>query len=167
LSLRKGKNYRYGIHVPDMKALTKDLAIETMPAPETVYLSMSQHIGAPAVPIVAVGDKVKKGQLVGKENGVVSANVFSSVSGEIIAVTDMINGLGQKSTYVVVKNDFLNESVLFEEIQELTPENIIERVRLAGLVGLGGAGFPTAVKLSPKNPQYYPDGITPYGARSY
>lgn len=135
-----------------MKALTKDLAIETMPAPETVYLSMSQHIGAPAVPIVAVGDKVKKGQLVGKENGVVSANVFSSVSGEVIAVTDMINGLGQKSTYVVVKNDFQDESVLFEDIQELTPEKIIERVRLAGLVGLGGAGFPTAVKLSPKNP---------------
>lgn len=152
MSIRKGKNYKYGIHVPDMKDLTKDLSIEVMPAPETVYLCLSQHIGAPAIPVVNIGDTVKKGQLIGKENGSVSANVYSSVSGEVIAITELVNGLGQKQNYVVVKNDFKNEQSLFDNMSEFSPEAIIERIRLAGIVGLGGAGFPTAVKLMPKNP---------------
>lgn len=152
MSIRKGKNYKYGIHVPDMKSLTKDLPIEVMPAPETVYLCLSQHIGAPAIPIVNVGDTVKKGQLVGKENGVVSANVYSSVSGEVVAITELVNGLGQKQNYVVVKNDFKNEQSLFDDMSDFSPVALIERIRLAGIVGLGGAGFPTAVKLTPKNP---------------
>ncbi len=150
--IRKGKNYRYGIHAPDMKAMTKDLAIEVMPAPEFVYICLSQHIGAPAVPIVEVGERVKKGQLIGKENGFVSANVYSSVSGEVTAVTELINGLGQKQTYVVIKNDFTGEEIKFPDEQIRSAKAIIDRIRLSGIVGLGGAGFPTAVKLTPKNP---------------
>ena len=94
MSIRKGKNYRYGIHVPDRKYLTMDCPIENMPSPNKVYLNMSQHIGAPANPVVAVGDYVKKGQMVGEANGAVSANVFSSVSGTVVAVEDIVNGSG-------------------------------------------------------------------------
>jgi len=151
LSIRKGKNYPYGIHVKDMKELCSNSPIEVMPSPDTVYLCMSQHIGAPANPVVAVGDKVKKGQLVGEASGPVSANVYSSICGEVVAIEDIVNGLGQKQKYVVVKNDGSNEEVLFPEIENRLPPALIERIRLAGIVGLGGAGFPTAVKLTPKS----------------
>lgn len=155
MSIIKGKNYRYGVHVPDGKALSKDCPIETMPAPETVYISVSQHIGAPAVPVVSIGDKVKRGTLIAKENGAVSANVYSSVSGEVTDIRDIVNGLGQKQTHIVIKNDGLDESVSLGKLEDFDPQTLIERIRLAGIVGLGGAGFPTAVKLSPKNPLEY------------
>ena len=83
LSIRKGKAYPYGIHVKDMKELCADSTIEKMPAPPKVYVSMSQHIGAPAIPIVQVGDKVTKRQLIGQASGVISANVYSSVCGTV------------------------------------------------------------------------------------
>ena len=151
MSIRKGKNYPYGIHVKDNKQLTADAPIEKITAPETVYVCMSQHIGAPAIPCVNVGDKVKKGQMVGEASGAISANVFASVSGEVTAIEDIVNGLGQKAKYVVIKNDFTDEEVFFDDICDFEPSSLVERIRLAGIVGLGGAGFPTAVKLSPKN----------------
>lgn len=147
---RKGFNYRFGIHIPDRKDLTADLAIETMPNPNKVYISMSQHIGAPAIPIVKVGDIVNKGDMVGEASGVISANVFSSICGKVIDVCDIVNSLGQKHTYVVVENDFRDEQTTFEDIKDFEPATLVDRIRLAGIVGLGGAGFPTAVKLSPK-----------------
>lgn len=150
MSIKKGLNYPYGIHVPDNKELTKDKPIEIMPAPAKVYLSMSQHIGAPAIPVVNVGDCVKKGQLIGEASGVISANVFSSVSGTVTAVEPMVNAMGQKSTYVIIENDGKDEQVFLDDMTEFTPSALVERIRLAGIVGLGGAGFPTAVKLSPK-----------------
>lgn len=151
MSIRKGKNYLYGIHVPDMKHLSMDKPIEKMPAPAKVYVALSQHIGAPANPEVSVGDPVKKGQLVGRESGVVSANVYSPVSGTVTAIDDIVNGLGQKIKYVVIENDYKDEEILFEDVADYSSKSIIDRIRLAGIVGLGGAGFPTAVKLSPKS----------------
>ncbi|MBR1984067.1 MAG: electron transport complex subunit RsxC [Clostridia bacterium] len=150
MSIRKGKNYPYGIHVNDMKYLTENLAIENMPLPGKVFISMSQHIGAPAIPVVNVGDQVKKGQLIGKSCGAISANVFSSVSGTVVDVLDIVNAMGQKQKHVVIENDGLNEEVFLEEMTSFEPKDLIERIGLAGIVGLGGAGFPTAVKLSPK-----------------
>ena len=150
LSKRKGLNYPYGIHLPDKKELTCDKPIENMPAPSKVYLSMSQHIGAPAIPIVKVGDIVNKGDMVGEASGAISANVFSSVSGTVVGIEEIVNALGQKLTYVIVENDQRDEQTLFEDMADFEPASLIERIRQAGIVGLGGAGFPTAVKLSPK-----------------
>lgn len=148
--MRKGKFFPYGIHVRDMKYLTKDLTIEKMPDPDKVYLSMSQHIGAPAIPVVSVGDKVKKGQLIGEASGAISANVFASVSGTVEKIEDIVNAMGQKQKYVVIENDRLEDEIFFDDMTSFEPADLIERIRLAGIVGLGGAGFPTAVKLSPK-----------------
>ena len=150
MSIRKGKRYAYGIHVPDKKELCADSPIEVMPAPEKVYISLSQHIGAPAIPVVAIGDYVKKGSLIGESSGAISANVYSSVSGKVVGIEDIVNGLGQKQKHVIIENDGKNERVFFENLNDFSPKSLVERIRLAGIVGLGGAGFPTAVKLSPK-----------------
>jgi electron transport complex protein RnfC len=152
LNIRKGKAYPYGIHVKDMKELSNNCPIEPVKTPDRVYLSMSQHIGAPAVPVVQVGDKVKKGQLVGKENGFVSANVFTPIGGTVSEIKDLTDSQGQKSSYVIIDGDGSTDEFTFDDIADLDPKSLIERIRLAGIVGLGGAGFPTAVKLSPKNP---------------
>ncbi len=149
MSIRKGKNYPYGIHVKDMKELCDNSPIVKMPAPKKVYINMSQHIGAPAIPVVEVGDKVKKRQLIGKESGVISANVYSSVCGTVTAIEEIVSGSGLKMKYVVIENDGGTEEIFFDDIPNFEPKTIIERIRLAGIVGLGGAGFPTAVKLSP------------------
>ncbi len=150
MSLIKAKHYPYGSKIHGTK-ISRNSPIENFPAPDTLYISVSQHIGAPAIPVVAVGDTVKKGQLVAEASGAISANVYSPVSGEVVDIADVVNGLGQKQKHIVVKNDFKNDEVKFEDMQDFEPQSLIERVRLAGIVGLGGAGFPTAVKLSPKN----------------
>ena len=150
MNIFKPLKFKYGNKIHGTK-LTKNSPIENMPAPATVYISVSQHIGAPAIPTVNIGDHVKKGQLIATAQGFVSANVYSSVSGTVMAINDILNGLGQKQKHIIIENDLKDEEVLFEDVKDLSPSCIIERTAEAGIVGLGGAGFPTAVKLSPKN----------------
>lgn len=148
----KGKKYRYGIHVKDRKELCREKPIETMPAPEIVKISVSQHIGAPAIPVVNAGDAVVKGQLIAEASGAVSANVYSGVCGTVTGIEEIVNPMGLKQKYIVIKNDFRTDEVFLPNMESFDDKSIIERVRQAGIVGLGGAGFPTAVKLTPKNP---------------
>jgi len=135
------------------KEQTEKLAIKELKAPEFLYIPMSQHIGAPAKPLVAVGDKVKVGQLIGSADAFVTADVHSSVSGEVVEILKMSNPQGSLVDVVKVKNDFqdtIDEKIApKKDLEQLNYEEIREIARECGLVGMGGATFPTHVKLSP------------------
>lgn len=148
----KGFYFSRGVHVPDRKT-TASLSIEDMPAPEIASLSTSMALGKPATPVVAVGDKVKVGQLIAEASGPISGNVHSSVSGEVVAISSAPNATGGIETYIDIRNDGKDETAFMEPLgSDATKEQLIARARDAGLVGMGGAGFPTAVKLSPRTP---------------
>lgn len=147
--------FKGGIHPDDGKHLAKNKAITSvMPKEELVY-PLSQHIGAPASPIVAVGDRVLKGQKIAEAGGFVSAPIFSAVSGTVKAIEQRFNPTGSKVNCIVVENDGQYEETTYEApkaLEEMTKEEIIKTIGGAGIVGMGGAGFPTHVKLSPKEP---------------
>lgn len=143
-----------GVHPKDSK-ISAGSAIEKFPVIERVYISMSQHLGAPATPVVAKGDKVKVGQLVGASSGFISANIHSSVSGTVAAVEPYADLAGNPVMHVIidVEGDEWMETIdrspeIVREIT-MTPADIIKRIADCGIVGLGGASFPTHVKLSP------------------
>ena len=145
-----------GIHPYDGKDLSKDKPIrEVFPKGDLVY-PLSQHIGAPAQPIVKKGDRVLTGQKIAEAGGFVSAPVYASVSGKVKAIEPRRVVTGDLVMSIVVENDELYEEVDRPEpapFEELTREEKIGLIREAGIVGMGGAGFPTAVKLSPKEPE--------------
>ncbi|MEP9411230.1 MAG: electron transport complex subunit RsxC [Candidatus Brocadia sp.] len=153
----KLKTFAGGIHpVEDGKALTRDKKEVSIPLPRTVYLFMNQHIGAPAKPVVKKGDIVKKGQLVGDAQGFISANVHASVSGKVIDVIPWPHPVtGMKSPAVLIENSgddswIEGANVASDsDIGLITPDEIRHRIQSAGIVGLGGATFPTHVKLTP------------------
>ena len=143
-----------GVHPNDSK-ISKDCAIEDFPVLEKAYLSMAQHLGAPAEPIVQKGDKVKVGQLIAKPSGFVSANIHSSVSGTVAAVEPYADLAGNPVMHVLidVAGDEWEESIdrtpdIVREIK-LSKEEIIKKIQECGIVGLGGASFPTHIKLTP------------------
>lgn len=147
--------FRGGIHPYDGKELSKDKSIKEYKPQGQVAISMSQHIGAPATPIVKAGDKVLVGQLIGEANGFISANIHSSVSGTVKSIEQRMLVNGSKAQCVIIDNDGeFNEMEINKPrpVEELNKEDIIKLVKDAGIVGMGGAGFPTNVKLSPKEP---------------
>lgn len=149
--------YYGGVHPSERKELSEHIALERFPEPKTVVISMSQHLGAPANPIVQPGDSVKVGQKIGEAAGFISAPVHSSVSGTVIAVEPRMHATrGSEVMAVVIESDgknTLHESVHpNKDLDSLTPDEIIDIVREAGIVGMGGAGFPTCVKLKPAKP---------------
>lgn len=148
--------FKGGIHPNDGKSLAKDKAIVTvMPKGDLVY-PLSQHIGAPASPIVSVGDHVLKGQKIAEAGGFVSAPIHASVSGTVKAIEPHFNPTGSKLNCIVVENDGEYQEVPYapaKPLDELTKEEILNLISEAGIVGMGGAGFPTKVKLSPKEPE--------------
>lgn len=147
--------FKGGVHPDDGKSLAKDKAIvELLPQGDLVY-PLSQHIGAPASPIVAKGDHVLKGQKIAEAGGFVSAPIYASVSGTVKAIEPHVNPTGAKVNCIVIENDGQYEEVEYPQVKpldELTKEEILNRIGDAGVVGMGGAGFPTRVKLSPKEP---------------
>lgn len=144
----KGK--KGGSHPEGHKSRTSTLPIVTASIPKELVFPLSMHIGAPAEPCVEVGDQVKIGTLIGQAQGKISAHVHSSVSGKIIAIEDRetISGPGK---CIVIENDEkeVKEESIGERDLELTKENILEAVLSAGIAGMGGAAFPTEVKLGP------------------
>lgn len=147
--------FKRGVHPPDGKALTAEKAIQViLPKENTeLFYPMSQHIGAPCEPLVAVGDMVKVGQKIADTAAFLSAPIFASVSGEVVAIRPMLVPGGAMVKSIVVKNDGkmeeiegLNES---KDYEKMSNEEILAAIKGAGVVGLGGAGFPTHVKLNP------------------
>lgn len=144
-----------GIHPYDGKDLSKDKPIkDILPKGDLVY-PLSQHIGAPAVPVVKKGDHVLTGQKIADAAGFVSAPIYATVSGTVKAIEPRRVTVGDNVNAIVIENDGKYEEVDYGEckpLEELTKEEIIKKVQEAGVVGMGGAGFPTHVKLSPKEP---------------
>ena len=148
--------FKGGIHPDDGKQLAKDKKIVSILPKEELVYPLSQHIGAPAKPVVKAGDRVLKGQKIAEAGGFVSASIFASVSGEVKGIEKRFNPSGAKVDSIIVENDFQYEEVSYlpvKPLEEMTKEEIIDRIKEAGIVGMGGAGFPTHVKLSPKEPE--------------
>ena len=149
------KTFRIGgVHPHDNK-ISAQAAIEVFPAVETAYVSMAQHLGAPATPVVAAGDKVKVGQVIAEPSGFISGYVHSPVSGTVKAVGPRADIAGNLVPHVEIAvegdewmEDIDRSDTIVSDIP-YTPEEIIEKVKKAGVVGLGGASFPTHVKLAP------------------
>ncbi|MCR4750851.1 MAG: electron transport complex subunit RsxC [Eubacterium sp.] len=148
--------FKGGVHPHDGKEFSKDMPImDLKPGKELVYL-LSQHIGAPAKPCVAKGDRVLAGQKIAEAGGFVSAPIHASVSGTVKAIEKRKNAVGDYVDAIVVTNDEAYEQVPEEaplSLDDLDRDTILARIREAGVVGMGGAGFPTHVKLSPKAPE--------------
>ena len=147
----KELSFRRGVHVPDKKAATADKPIEIMPQVDTYYFSLQQHMGAPAIPKVKEGDRVLRGMLIGEAAGAFSSNIYSSVSGTVKGIIKKNNNLNVPTDYIVVENDRQDETMTLPVIEPVK-ENILDRIFEAGIVGMGGAGFPTSIKLKPKTP---------------
>ncbi|HBG01491.1 MAG TPA: electron transport complex subunit RsxC, partial [Firmicutes bacterium] len=138
---------RGGGDIPHRKEGSEAKPIMTVPAPSIVVIPLHQHIGAPCEPVVAVGDKVKVGQRIGEAVQFVSAPVHSSVSGEVIAVEERPLLTGNKALSIVIRNDGKDEMVKMAagDPQKMSPQAIRQAVKEAGIVGMGGAGFPTHI----------------------
>ena len=147
--------FKGGVHPYDGKDLSKDKPVsELLPKGELVF-PLSQHIGAPATPTVAVGDTVLRGQKIAEAGGFVSSPIYASVSGTVkaieprrVAVGDMVNSIIIESDGEMKEAEFVKT----DDVTKLSNEEIIGKIKEAGVVGMGGAGFPTHVKLSPKEP---------------
>ena len=151
-----GFTFRGGIHPYDGKALSREKAItEIIPKGEMVY-PVSQHIGAPAKPIVQKGQRVLMGECIAEAGGFVSAPVYSSVSGTVKAIEKRRTVSGDMTDCIIIENDGLDEKaapLTARKYEEMSRGEVLEVIQKAGIVGMGGAGFPTHVKLSPKAPE--------------
>ncbi len=151
------EGYYGGIHPTEHKELSEHISLVRFPDPLNVVIPMSQHAGAPAEPIVEVGQQVKMGQKIAEAKGLISSAIHSSVSGTVVAVEPRLHTVsGLEALAIVIQSDgqnTLHDSVKpAGELDKLSPDEIIEIVREKGIVGMGGAGFPTAVKLKAPKP---------------
>ncbi|MCK5685668.1 electron transport complex subunit RsxC [bacterium] len=149
----KSLSFTGGFHIEEYKGSTEHLATEKMGLPSKVIIPLSQHIGAPAKPVVKKDDKVKTGQIIGQMQGYVSANIHASLSGTVIEIISVLTPMGRKSSAVVIESDGQDEKFYDasenQNYKDLKKEDIIKTITDAGIVGMGGATFPTHVKLVP------------------
>ncbi len=144
--------FKGGVHPPDHKELSSGIPIKEAPSPSRVLIQLSQHIGAPCKCTVQIGQEVKKGDLIGEPTGFVSAPVHASVSGKVVALMDIPNAMGRMVPAVVIENNGKEEWTQIRDnpdYMKLPAEELKEKIKGAGIVGMGGATFPTHVKLSP------------------
>ena len=154
----KSRTFRIGGIHPAEHKLTHEVETQVAPLPKQAIFPLSQHIGAPAKPVVQKGDKVKVGTLIAEAGGFVSAPIYSSVSGTVLKIDTAIDATGYRKPAIIitVEGDEWEESIdrsdkleTLDQHPELTPEEIVERIKVAGITGMGGAGFPTFIKLTP------------------
>jgi electron transport complex protein RnfC len=150
--MAQSATFERGIHPHDEKELTSGKPIVIMETPKRVVIPLIQHIGAPAKPEVGIGATVRKYEVIASPPGFVSAPVHASISGKVIAVSDFLHPSGRMIPSIVIESDETDESIALgdtPDFLDLDPEEIKKAIRDAGVVGLGGAAFPTNVKLSP------------------
>lgn len=151
-SILQGRSFRHGVHPEDYKALTRELAIERLPMPKEVVIPVSQHLGRPADPTVKPGDYVYRGQLIGTANGFVSSPIHASVTGTVTSIGLHHHASGTMTDAVVIERDAHSPQALHDEHvldwRSMSPADIVRVVGDGGFVGLGGAAFPTHVKLT-------------------
>ena len=148
----KLSTFKKGLHPEDYKYFSAGQAIEIMPLPEDVYIPLLQHIGAACEPLVQKGDHVKTGQIIANSNAYVSAPVHASITGVVKDIDKYYHPLGHRATMIHIKREGEEEWELLEKIKDWkwTPKDkLLEIIRNAGIVGLGGATFPTHVKMDP------------------
>ena len=161
-TVKSSFKFHGGVHPPYNKELARDRAIERMPVPAELVISMSQHLGAPAKCVVKVGDHVEKGQLIGEKNGFISVCVRASAAGTVKAIEKRLGPAGGMADAVVLTVDEQVANQTIEQSEQsntpilapldwktATREELLKRVEEAGICGMGGAGFPTSVKLNP------------------
>ncbi len=153
--LSKLKTFAGGVHPPEAKELSEHKAFETMPNPSQAIIPLSQHIGKPARVLVKKADEVKAGEKIADQDGFISSPVFSTITGKVLKVADAPNISGVPKKSIIINPAEGDEEVKFEKLDfnSVTPDQIRERVKEAGIVGQGGAAFPTFVKLTP------PEGV--------
>lgn len=154
----KLRTFRIGGVDPEENKLSSEVVTQIAKLPKQAIFPLSQHIGAPARPVVKKGDKVKVGTLLAEAGGFVSAPIYSSVSGTVFKIDTAIDATGYSQPVIIIKvegddwEEYIDRSDKLEilsEHPELTPEEIVERIKKAGVTGMGGAGFPTFIKLCP------------------
>lgn len=146
------KSFTGGLHLADSKLATRGKAIEPCPIPDQLIIPLAQHIGAPALAVVAVGERVLKGQTIANEGGYVSVPIHASTSGTVVAIEPRVHSSGKELLAIVIAAD--GEDRWHPDLNELKPimwtrSTLRQRIREAGIVGMGGASFPTHVKLAP------------------
>lgn len=150
----KRKTFKGGAHPYDGKKMSRECPIEILNPGDTLVYPLSQHIGAMAKPLIKAGDRVLVGQKIAEKGGFISANIHSSVSGTVKAIEKRLVATGGMVDSIIVENDGMYEEaapIFSGNPDELSKDEIIKIIEEAGIVGMGGAGFPTNVKLSPKN----------------
>ena len=161
--------FKGGVHPYEGKELAMDQPIQALTPKGLMVFPVSQHIGAPAKPIVAKGDHVLMGQKIAEAGGFVSAPVLSSVSGTVKSIEKVLTAGGALMDAIIIENDQQYEKIegfgQDRDYTKLSREEIVNIVKDAGIVGLGGAGFPTAVKLMPKDPSKISSSMAPSVSR--
>lgn len=151
----KQNTFKRGVHPFGGKEFTKDCAIQPLEPQQVMVFPLGQNLGAPSKAVVQKGDRVLKGQMIAEAGGFIGAPIFSSVSGTVTGIEKRLVVNGSKADCIIIENDFLDEAVegFGEErkLENLSMDDLAAAIKDAGIVGLGGAGFPTCVKLTPKN----------------